>query len=164
MLINTCHFCRTPFFICHWNLNSISSHNFIKISLLRAYVSTHNFNNLCLSDTYLDSSTSSNDNNLTIPGYDLYRADHSSHVKRGEFVSTIKFSSVESNRHSISTRVHQLPNENQGKLCNFIISCRSTSQSQDDFETFLKNFELNLDTILTNNPFLTVVLGNFNVK
>ena len=43
------------FFICHWNLNSISSHNFIKISLLRAYVSTHNFDNLCLSDTYLDS-------------------------------------------------------------------------------------------------------------
>ena len=50
------------------------------------------------------------------------------------------------------------------KLCNFIISFRSTNQSQDDFETFLKNFELNLDTILTNNPFLTVVLGNLKVK
>ena len=37
------------FNICHWNLNSISAHNFIKIYLLRAYVSTHNFDILCLS-------------------------------------------------------------------------------------------------------------------
>ena len=50
------------------------------------------------------------------------------------------------------------------KLCNFIILYRSPSQSQHDFETFLKNFELNLDTILTNNPFLTVILDDFNVK
>ena len=57
------------FSICHWNLNSISANNFIKISLLRAYFSAHNFDILYLSDTYLDSSISSNDNNLTIPGY-----------------------------------------------------------------------------------------------
>ena len=49
------------------------------------------------------------------------------------------------------------------KLCNFIVLHRSKSQSQDNFERFLKNFELNLDTILANNPFLTVVLGDFNV-
>ena len=39
---------------------------------------------------YLDSSISSNDNNLTMPGYDLYRADYPSNVKRLGFVSTIK--------------------------------------------------------------------------
>ena len=50
------------------------------------------------------------------------------------------------------------------KLCNFIVLYRSPSQSQDDFETFLKKFELNLDTILANDPFLTVVLGDFNFK
>ena len=50
------------------------------------------------------------------------------------------------------------------KLSNFIVFYRLPSQSQDDFETFLKNFELNLDTILANNSFLTVVLGDFNVK
>ena len=49
------------------------------------------------------------------------------------------------------------------KLCNFIALYRSPSQSQDNFETFLKNLELNLDTILANNPFLTVVLDDFNV-
>ena len=57
------------FSICHRNLTSISAHNFIKISLLRMYISTHNFDILCFSETYLDSSISSNDGNLTIPGY-----------------------------------------------------------------------------------------------
>ena len=48
------------------------------------------------------------------------------------------------------------------KLCNFIVLYRSPSQSQDEFETFLNNIDLNLDTILANNPFfLTVVLGDF---
>ena len=75
-------FCDT-FFICHWNLNSISAHNFIKITLLHVYVSTHNVQILCLSETYLDSSISSNENNLKIPGYDLYGADHPSNVKHG---------------------------------------------------------------------------------
>ena len=43
------------------------------------------------------------------------------------------------------------------KLFNFIILYRSPSQSQDDFEAFMKNLELNLDTILTNHLFLTAV-------
>ena len=50
------------------------------------------------------------------------------------------------------------------KLCNFVALYRSPSQSQDEFETFAKNLELNLDTISANNPFLTVVLGDFNAK
>ena len=47
-------FCN-KFSICHWNLNSISAYNFIKLSLLHAYICIHNFDILCLSETYLDS-------------------------------------------------------------------------------------------------------------
>ena len=104
------------FSVCHWNLNSISAHNFIKISLLRAYVSTHNFDILCLSETYLDSSISSNDNNLTIPGYDLYRADHPSNVKRGGGGGGCIYYKNYSTILPLSTRVHQLRNENRGKI------------------------------------------------
>ena len=42
--------------ICHWNLNSITPHNFIKLSLLRAYISINKIDIICLSETYLDSS------------------------------------------------------------------------------------------------------------
>ena len=51
-----------------------------------------------------------------------------------------------------------------GKLCNFISLCRSPSQSQDVFEIFVDNFELNLDKIADKNPYLIVILGDFSAK
>ena len=49
------------FSTCHWILNSITSHNFIKVSLLTVYNSIHKFDTICLSETYLNSQTLSND-------------------------------------------------------------------------------------------------------
>ena len=37
------------FSICHWNLNSITAHNFLKVSLLRAYITVHSFDVIGLS-------------------------------------------------------------------------------------------------------------------
>ena len=71
------------FSICHWNLNSITAHNYLKISLLRAYISLHNFDVVCISETYLDSTTALDDENLAITGYNLLRPDHASNIKRG---------------------------------------------------------------------------------
>ena len=48
--------------IYHWNLNSISAHNFIKIFLLTANVLVHNFDIICLSETYLNSTLTRNMN------------------------------------------------------------------------------------------------------
>ena len=45
--------------ICCWNLNSISADSFTKLFLLKAYIAIHKFNIICLSETYLDSSTTS---------------------------------------------------------------------------------------------------------
>ena len=62
------------FSICHWNLNSISAHNYVKVFLL--------FDIICISETYLDSSTPSDDSNLEISGYTLVCSDHHSNNKR----------------------------------------------------------------------------------
>ena len=43
------------FSICHRNLNSISTHNFIKIFLLKTYIATHKLDVICLSEIYHDS-------------------------------------------------------------------------------------------------------------
>ena len=53
--------------------------------LLKAYIAIHKFDVICISETYLDSSTPSNDSNLEISGYTLVRSDHSSNNKRGGF-------------------------------------------------------------------------------
>ena len=56
------------FSICHWNLKSISAYKYIKLSLLRVCLSTHKFDVICISETYVDS-------DLEIVGYTLTRAD-----------------------------------------------------------------------------------------
>ena len=38
------------------------------------------------------------------------------------------------------------------------------SQSQDPFESFKENLELNLEPAVQNNPFLVVLLGDFNAN
>ena len=63
-------------------MNSISAYNYIQISLLRTYISTHKFDVICISKTYLDSDTSDDDDNLKIAGYNLIRVDRPSNTKR----------------------------------------------------------------------------------
>ena len=46
------------------------------------------------------------------------------------------------------------------KLCHFITLYRS----HDEFNSFIKNLELNLDKATTFNPFFVVVLGDFIAK
>ena len=67
------------FSCCHWNINSILAHN--KLPLLTAYNSTLNYDLICLTETYLDSTV--NPNNILINGYNLLRADYPDNIKRG---------------------------------------------------------------------------------
>ena len=59
------------FSVCHWNLNSVVSHNFSKIQSLIAYNCIHKFDIICLSESYLNSEILSSDSNLQIPGYNF---------------------------------------------------------------------------------------------
>ena len=60
--------CTSNIPICHWNLNSISAHNYIKLFLLKACIAIHKFDIICSLETYLDSSTASDSDNLAISG------------------------------------------------------------------------------------------------
>ena len=62
--------------ICQWNLNSIFAHNLLKLSLLEAYISGHSFDVIYLSETYLNLFILHDDDNLQIPGYNLYSQDY----------------------------------------------------------------------------------------
>ena len=147
--------CNT-FSICHWNLNSTSTHKFIKLSVLRVYISIHNFDILYLSESYIDSNIFSIDSNLIIPGYDLYRADHPSNVKRGwicfyyKNLLPLKLINIQYLQDCVNLEM-----KIEEKFCNFcknfVVPHRSPGQSQYEFETFAKNLELNLDAISANN-------------
>ena len=74
---------NNPFTICHRNLDSISAHNFAKVQFLKAYLAVHKFDIVCLSEIYLNSSFTFNDDNLDIPCDIMVRADHPANGKRG---------------------------------------------------------------------------------
>ena len=71
------------FSICHWNVNSVSAYNFSKVSLLRAYIFIHEFDVICISETFLNFDTAFDDDNLKIEGYNIVRSDHPSNSRRG---------------------------------------------------------------------------------
>ena len=131
--------------ICHWNLNSILAHDYSKLFLLKAYISVHKFDIICLSETYLDSTVPLDDVNLVISGYNLIRSDHPSNTKRGGVCLYYKnyFPPTVLN---ISCLKECLNFELKivDTSCNFIGLYRYPSQSQDDFETFSDNFEMTL--------------------
>ena len=69
------------FSVCHWNLNSITAHSFAKIDLLQTYNTVHQYGIICLSESYLDASVSSDNDTLNINIYKFVRADHPGNVK-----------------------------------------------------------------------------------
>ena len=58
----------TSLSFCHWNLNSISVHGFVKVSLLEAYNAIHKFDIICLSETFRNSSLQNDDDSLVLNG------------------------------------------------------------------------------------------------
>ena len=153
------------FSICHWNLNSITTHNFAKLSLLTAYNLVHSFDIIFLSETYLNSETPPNDTRLELPDYNLFRSDHPSNDKRGDICIYYKS--------TLPLRILNISNLDEcinfevsiaNKVCCFIQLFKSPNQKQDEFQEFKSNLEMNLDALPTNNPFLTVMIGDFNTK
>ena len=78
-------------------INSVSAHNFGKVPLLRIYIAIHKFDIICISETFLNSDTAFDDDNLKIKGYNIVRSDHPSN-------SNIKY--------QISSRMYRFPGIN----------------------------------------------------
>ena len=123
------------------NLKSIAAHNFIKLSPIPAYISINKIDIKCLSETYLDSSISSDN--------DIYY--HNS--------LPLKVIDIQLLNECISFEIRIV-----GKLCSFLCLCRAPSETRNIFETFADSFDLTLDSIINKNPFLIVASGDFNTK
>ena len=61
-----------------------------KISWLAAYNAVYRYDIICISESFLDSTISDDDNILHMEGYDLIRADHPDNIKRGGSAYTPK--------------------------------------------------------------------------
>ena len=102
---------------------------------------------------------------MEITNYNLVRSDHPANTKRGGVCLYYKT--------CLPLRVLDIQYLEEcinfelkigDKLCTFVALYRSPGQSQDNFETFINNFELNLETLSRKNSFLPVAIGDFNAK
>ena len=127
--------------ICQWNLNNISDHGYFKLFLLRAYISVHKFDIICLSKTYLDSTVPLDDVNLVISGYNLIRSDHPSITKRGgvclQYKNDLPLRALRVLNISYLKECLNFEFKIGDESCNVVALYRSPSQSQDNLKPSL---------------------------
>ena len=95
----------------------------------------HKFDIIYISESYLNSDTSSNDNNLNIPGYNMPRADHPSGNRRGGVCIYYK-ESLPIKMLSINYLQECIYSDLKigSKLCTIVSLYRSPSQSANEFD------------------------------
>ena len=151
--------------VCHWNAGSLPVQNFVKIDLIKAFNSVHNFDIIFITETFLNSSHLSDNSELLIENYTLIRSDHPSDVRRGGVCVYYKS--------CLPVRTLQVVNlkeclalevQNENKLSIFCALYRSPSQSSDDFEKFISDLELDLNDMYNLNPFVISIFGDFNAR
>ena len=132
------------------------------MSLLRAYLALHKFDIICLSETYLNSSNSPHDETMEKSGYNLVRSDHPLNSRReGVCIYYKNYLPLRIISVNYLSECMNFEIMIGNKICNFITLYRSPSQNQDDFQAFIDNLEMNLETLAQRNPFLMVVVGDF---
>ena len=120
---------------------------------------------ICLSETYLDYSIQSENDNLEIPGYNSVRSDHPSNNKHGGVCIYYKASlplrviDICFLQNYITFEV--MINDNQ---FNFVDLYRSPNQNQDEFDSFSKTLEITLNKLGLNKPYTLVVIRYLNTK
>ena len=117
-----------------------------------------------MSGTYLDSSILSHDPNLEVQGYDLIGANHPSNFTRvGVCIYyknhlPLKLININFLHECLNIELNI-----KNKLCVLVALYQSPSQSHM-FSSFITNLESTLQAITLRQPFLTMVLGDFNAK
>ena len=121
---------------------------------------------ICLSESYLDSSVSSDNDNLYIRDYNkLVRADHPGNIKRGGVCVYFKESlpvSCLPNPYLKECLIFEVSINNKR---GYVVSMyRSPSQTSDDFNSFITNLEKLVVNISSSNPRFILMIGDYKVE
>ena len=149
---------------CHWNLNGLTAQDSIKILLLQAYIKQHNYDIICLSETFLNSSIQSDDNRIKLDGYNLIRSDHLSDSKRGgvciyykEHIPLVKRADICTLDICLVTEIRS-----QNEKCFLTRIYCSPSQNHDEFRNLCAKFDTLLNNINDEFPICSFATGDFN--
>ena len=147
------------FAIFHWDLNSITAHNFsIKNSFKSIYDNSQNWHCIFvwnLSWFFIPSKWWKLCLSTTNPKHgEVYI-----YYKTFEWLFPLKIIDIQYFQECIHFQLII-----GDKICHFIMLYQSSNQSHDEFSLFIKNLEFDLNKATTYNSFLVIVLGDFNAK
>ena len=118
-----------------------------------------------LSESYLDSTVSSDNDNLYMRDYKLVRTDHPGNIKRGGVCVSFKESlpvSCLPNLYLKECLIFEMSINNKR---DYVVSMyRSPNQTSDDFNSFTTNLEKLVVNISSTNPHFILMIGDFNAK
>ena len=151
---------------CHWNLNGLAAHDFVQVPLIEAFITVHNFDIVCLSETFLDSTIPRNNENINIIGYSVLRVDHPNNIKRRGFCMYFKESLPLIRRSDVSNMEECLVTETNVNNEKWFFTClyRSPGQSHEELERFCSNLDSLLSHINSQHPAGSIVAVDFNAK
>ena len=134
--------------------------------LLQAYITQHNYDIICLSETFLNFSIESNDDRISTNGYNLIKGDHLSDSKRGGVCIYCKEHIPLIKRDDVCTLDNCLMTEicSQGEKSFLTCIYRSPSQSRDEFDNFCTKFDLLLSNINHEFTLFSIAMGDFNAR
>ena len=149
---------------CCWNLNSISAHDFLRVSLIEAYNSKYNYDLIGIAETHLDDSV--DQERLILKGYEFINCNHPLNSKRGGVELYVKDSLPKKERPDIATLPESIVCELNldRKKYLFVVVYRSPSQDQQEFDNFMNNFELMLSKMFAEEPYAVIITGDFNCR
>ena len=151
--------------VCYWNVNSILAYDCVKLTYLQAYNAIHNFDIICIAETFLDHSIPPDDPALTLNGYNIIRADNPHNTKKGGvclyYKQTLGINILNIHQLQECLAIEMLY---ENKKCHLVTLYRSPSQTNDEFDEFINSFEQLIDLIYNSNPYFIIILGDFNAK
>ena len=154
-----------PLKFCHWNLNRILSENCFKVSLLKSFNALHNYDFICLSETFLSPSVSSTLDSLNIDGDNIVRSDHPSGSKRGGVCCYFKESlPIRILKITPMTECLVLEMLYNNKLVIVSVINSFPSESCQEFAQFKMLFSQILNDITSKKHFFSIILTDFNAR
>ena len=104
---------------------------------------------ICISETNIDSTISSDNNNLNMSGHNLLRANYPSNSKRG----------------GVWIYVCLVCKVSLGNKTGYVVvTYRFPSQTYLEFQKLLTSFDTLLQNLQNLNPHSTMILGDFNAR
>ena len=147
----------------HWNPNSLVAHNFSRIPILEAFMIKENLNLFAITESALKNSIP--DRNIEIEGFSHIRNDLPPTDRCGGVLLYHRNDLPVKNRtdlqipNSIVVEIHI-----SRKKIFFIASYRKPSQTSPEFDQYIKNLDEILTKIKNENPYMTIMTGDFNAK